>query len=335
MLFFPFLLLLFHVLHVQGLEVSNNSACADICGGGSTFSSDLVCADTDYDNTSQGKAMRQCLQCEGNSTAYEGPWDNDIYWFLFNMKYTAQECLFGGNSSPQLTACNATCTPLKKTLLTLWLLPPRPPLYDYCSVDNGAFIHYGGGCANCLENTLGSVILGNFLSTMLSACGNQPNASKSETISIPRKLFMTATLGNVPTSSSSASSALASTSASTTSTSSPTTSSSPSSSPSSGLSTGAKAGIGAGIGAGAVVALAAIGVFFFVVRPRRRRQAEGGEYAIAPQTGSPPTGPYEIEAKEGSPGKLGEHNSAVELQSRAVHEADGTTQMAELPADNH
>jgi hypothetical protein len=85
---------------------------------------------------------------------------------------------------------------------------------------------------------------------MGSACGNKPNATKGQTVTLPRSLF---------------------------------TSTSPSASAASGsgLSSGAKIGIGVGVGLG-VVALGVIaGIVWFCMR-RRRAQTQSGSYMAPP-----------------------------------------------------
>lgn len=79
-------------VHVQALEVTSGSTCADICEGPTlTYSDDLTCDDDGYFNTANGDTMHDCLVCESKSTATAGnnsnPQNNDIYWFLCEYIY--------------------------------------------------------------------------------------------------------------------------------------------------------------------------------------------------------------------------------------------------------
>ena len=106
------LLLALCFVRVQALEVSYGSNYLAICDGPSlvskshwrsvparygltlqTFHTNITCIDSNYQSTSEGTIMRKCLECEQNSTAVDEQassslQNNDIYWFLFNMKYT-------------------------------------------------------------------------------------------------------------------------------------------------------------------------------------------------------------------------------------------------------
>ncbi|KAJ6087210.1 hypothetical protein N7467_006124 [Penicillium canescens] len=168
------------------------------------------------------------------------------------MKYTLQTCIFTHQTNPALSACNSSCSPLEKNLNTLWGKENGnwQPQYQYCKTDESSFVPYQGGCATCLEKQDNTKVLGNYLGAMGSACGNKPNATKGQTVSLSRSLF---------------------------------TSNSPSASATSGsgLSSGAKIGIGVGVGLG-VVALGVIaGIVWFCMR-RRRAQTQSGSYMAPP-----------------------------------------------------
>jgi hypothetical protein len=68
---------------VYSLRSTQSGPCNSTCDGAhGTATTDLVCGDSDYSNTNQGKHMKDCLLCLQNSTAYESPTDNDVYSFL-------------------------------------------------------------------------------------------------------------------------------------------------------------------------------------------------------------------------------------------------------------
>lgn len=65
------------------LSVTESSSCAETCGDNRvTYSTDLVCTDSSFNETSKGLKLKNCLLCESTSTAYDSPTQNDIYWFL-------------------------------------------------------------------------------------------------------------------------------------------------------------------------------------------------------------------------------------------------------------
>lgn len=76
----------FLVTSARALEVVTGSPCYDDCGGGSTYSTDLVCSDGDYTSTTYGQKMALCLTCESTSLAVNTSMPNggttDEYWFM-------------------------------------------------------------------------------------------------------------------------------------------------------------------------------------------------------------------------------------------------------------
>ncbi|KAH8432675.1 uncharacterized protein LDX57_010302 [Aspergillus melleus] len=268
------------------LAVTGSSSCTETCGSGFTYASDLVCSDSSFNSTSKGLKLKDCLLCESTSTAYELPNQNDIYWFLFNQKYTLQDCLFDREPDVSLSPCESSCLPLKSVFKTLWYQNGWIPQYEYCDMGGGALETYAGDCADCLRGKTGSVFLGNFMDTMNSACQNKPNASDGETVKLRQALFATET--SLSSTSTSSATKPTTTTTPTTSTSTSTTSD-PSTTPtidvdtqpetesqSSSLSTGAAAGIGVGAGAGGLILLAALVWVFFL----RRRKAQNDEKLI-------------------------------------------------------
>ncbi|EAW11716.1 uncharacterized protein ACLA_094150 [Aspergillus clavatus NRRL 1] len=246
--------------------VSEGSPCLVTCGGtAKTENRDLICKDADYNTTAEGIKMKNCLLCESTSTTYRTPYDSDIYWFIFNQKYTLQVCVFEASTSAALSPCETQCLPLKPVFKTLWW-GNHVSLYDYCTQNNNAFLTYAADCAACLRGKAGTVSMGNFMDNMSSACKNQPNATKGETVDLPRPIF---DLSVASTSTSSSTTATKSTTDAvpTTGTTAAATPTAPSSA---SLSTGASAGIGVGAGVGVILAGALI---WLLMRRRRRAQA--------------------------------------------------------------
>ncbi|OCT44266.1 hypothetical protein CLCR_05991 [Cladophialophora carrionii] len=341
------------------LEVTNTSLCADACNGPSlTYSSDLSCSDDEYWNTADGVLFRSCLDCESTSSAESGdtstPQNNDLYWFLceggaprylaradrtVNMKYTLQFCMFQGNgSTPNLPQCEADCAGLYPVLQTSWFSPEPAEQYAYCSINDTAFPTYASTCASCLLSDEGSVVLGNFLNTLQSACDNQPDASLGETIPLQRALFDTATVGTATATSTADSSTISATTSSassdrattgTVSTASGSAKTPPpaadpintgasaqetSQSSSPGISPGAAAGIGIGCGLGAIALAAGLGWFFL---NRRRRLRRGLSPANTFQYQESKSALLSVSPPQPVP------LYAQQLASRELHEMDG------------
>ena len=216
-----------------------------------------------------------------------------------NMKYSLEYCLFqsGNSSTPNLPSCSSVCAPLYPVLTTSWFATPRPGTYEYCTQNGSAFKQSGYDCASCLREDSGSVILGNYIRTMLNACDKKPQASKGQTINVGRGVFNSATIAQGPATTASAvpsttsayrPSAATTTSAPAANATAAAAASSASSSGGSGLSTGAAAGIGVACG---VLALAALGVLvWFVMRRRKNKRKNagvGGERKPLNQQNSP------------------------------------------------
>ncbi|PLB54189.1 hypothetical protein P170DRAFT_504975 [Aspergillus steynii IBT 23096] len=266
---------------VWSLAVTGSSSCTETCGdNGVTFSTDLVCTDSSFNETSKGLKLKNCLLCESTSTAYDSPTQNDVYWFLFNQKYILQDCLFDREPDVSLSPCESSCLPLRSVFKTLWYQDGWIPQYEYCEMGGGAVETYAGDCADCLRGKTGSMFLGNFMDTLDSGCRNKPNASDGETVKLRQALFATETKTSVPTTSASKSTgsptatSTASTAPTASETSAPDAIAQPESSKTkSSLSTGAAAGIGVGAGAGGLIVIAAI-VWVFFLRKRRRPSNE-------------------------------------------------------------
>lgn len=189
-----------------------------------------------------------------------------------NMKYSLEYCLFqsGNSSTPNLPSCSSACAPLYPVLTTSWFATPRPGTYEYCNQNGSAFTQSAQDCADCLREESGSIILGNYIKTMLNACNKTPQASKGQTVNVvQRGLFNSAipTVSTSGTATSVSSSASAYRPSAATTTSAAAASTSTSSSGGSGLSTGAAAGIGVACG---VLALAALGLLVWFVMRRRK-----------------------------------------------------------------
>ncbi|KAF2176301.1 hypothetical protein K469DRAFT_700225 [Zopfia rhizophila CBS 207.26] len=280
------------------VEVTADSPCSNVCinrpglnvsdiGSSQTFSGDLSCLDSDYngdDSTAIGRKFRSCVSCEQTSEAVDRVEnENDVYWFLFNLKSTVVWCVHGffeaeqnPNSTLANSDCNSACDPIGTALLDRLKQTNQSLQYNYCTSDNSAFTKGVNKCTDCLYGVDNLKILGNFLTALKAACDQKPPVG--ETISLKSNVFSAPT----PTPSSlsslsvsaSVSASVSKTAESTNPVVNPTSSNLPNnlSSPSSSLSGGAIAGIAIG----AVAGIALIGAGIFILLRRRERGADKG-----------------------------------------------------------
>ncbi|KIX05001.1 uncharacterized protein Z518_05873 [Rhinocladiella mackenziei CBS 650.93] len=221
------------------------------------------------------------------------------------MKYTAQWCLTQGGSEtlPNFDECSSECEPIYPVLQVSWITTPDLEQYDYCTVNDSAFTTHAQQCASCFQSESGSVILGNFLSTMRSACDTQPDATKGETVLVSRDLFSTSTV-DASTSTTATPSSSAETSAD---------SSSPKSESSDGLSSGAAAGIGVACGLAAL--FVAAGAMWFFVRRRKAQKSRVASYTPYNRH------PEALEKRSGE--SLAHRSSVMEAPANERYEMDG------------
>ncbi|PIG80772.1 hypothetical protein AARAC_010659 [Aspergillus arachidicola] len=251
------------------LEVTDSSKCRGECGDRkNTLTTDLVCQDSSFNTTANGITMKNCLLCESTGTTYINDHSGDTWDFLFIQKYTLQTCLYDGASETSISGCEDNCLPLRSLFKDLWYKTNHTEeLYYYCT---DVFTKYAGDCATCLRSKSGSVILGNFMDNMDSACETKPNASAGETITLRRPLFDLSTATSNTTSTSSPSATATETG----------NTGGDGAASSSSLSTGAKAGIGVGAGVGGLMILGAAA--WLLLARRRRGAAQGGAHQYEP-----------------------------------------------------
>lgn len=296
-------LVVFYAQTCFSLYLAKGSPCSSKCNiTGGTFWPDLVCSDDDFANTPKGQTLESCLGCTVDSTFINSSYtdgNSDQFWLLYHMKYVQQYCLID-NTTPHIAAVNActpACSPLSDVLTSLWINKhPFVGQYDYCSSYSSEYPNNAADCSKCLQAQKGSVIIGNFVDTMLNACKSKPLVSNGELIQPKRDLFRAAV---IPLSSSMRASSTVSSGATTSSIKSTSTTrsnggssanvpvssatgvvvteteyagASQSALSQTGLSTGAAAGIGAAV---AIVALGIVaGIAFLIVKRRQRVSAQ-------------------------------------------------------------
>ncbi|KAE8372789.1 hypothetical protein BDV26DRAFT_297535 [Aspergillus bertholletiae] len=306
------------VTPVCSLATIPTSKCIKDCGDTrKTSADDLVCPDSAYNNTKDGRIVKDCLLCQSTGTAYINDERNDIYTFLATQKYTIQSCLFDRNDS-SISHCKDQCLPLRSVYKTNWYGGSNfTPIYTYC--DDAGFQQYAGQCESCLRGKNGTYILGNFIDNMVSACTNKPNASKGEIVTLRQPIFQVPVSDAVPDKSNS----------------------------SDGLSTGAKAGIGVGVGVGGLMIVGAL-VWFFCIRKRSKKvdahqyerpwqEENQGAPMLSPDPRSgPPSempadaavkGPSELQGEENTKAAVGSGGSEGEGKDKK----DRPAELVELP----
>ncbi|KAF2005470.1 hypothetical protein P154DRAFT_571197 [Amniculicola lignicola CBS 123094] len=207
----------FCLLHLGSLslalEVTPNSPCANFCINDSendisdptsseTLSRDLSCLDSDFqgeNSTAVGRKFKSCIGCQVTSEAVDEESDeNDVFWFLYNLKATVAWCVTGffeKTQNPNITQANMLCgsqcdtistalnDKLKDTNLTL--------TYNFCEADDENFMMGVDQCRQCLGQQDNTQLLANFLAGLKSACEQFPDpmANPGETVYIVTDLF--------------------------------------------------------------------------------------------------------------------------------------------------
>ncbi|RDW71037.1 hypothetical protein BP6252_07600 [Coleophoma cylindrospora] len=268
------------------IEVSADSPCAELCidfpganvssiYSSSTVTSMVVCNDTALagaNSTSDGRKWTSCMEClEKSDYVSVDSGENDLYWFLFNMKFSFDWCTLGftDQENPVVdesqVACLSSCQAIKP-LTTYELLKTDMGLqYAYCNQAGVNYTQAYGTCRDCLKTVPLAQTLSQWLDTeaMNVACETTPGNGSA--LPLTFDVFSTA----------STSSSISTSTASSTGTSAPTTSSTAASAAaitpvsSTGLSGGAKAGVGVGVAAAAIIA--ALGGICLLRRRRNQR----------------------------------------------------------------
>jgi hypothetical protein len=89
---FVFLLASYILPSARALQVTPNSACAQMCtddpspdvsnpSGANISGSDIICKDDDYPGSATGQRFENCINCLQNSTAVDAG-ESDQAWFL-------------------------------------------------------------------------------------------------------------------------------------------------------------------------------------------------------------------------------------------------------------
>ncbi|KAF2107515.1 hypothetical protein BDV96DRAFT_693284 [Lophiotrema nucula] len=270
---------------ILAVEVTPDSPCSNFCinrpglnvsdyASSQTFSGDLSCLDSDYmgeNSTAIGRKFRSCVSCEqtSNTVDVNASNENDVYWFLFNLKSTIGWCVngfFETEQNPNVTLanteCSSSCDGISKAILDQLRHTNQTLQYNYCEADNAGFLSGVDECKACLNGVENLRIMGNFLDALVAACHQRP--ALGATISLATNVFST----TLPTQSSvsTATSEPASTNSNSMS-----SSDSPTSMPGSVIG---------GIVVGAIAGLVLIVLLIFIVLRRRRRSVLPKAYEV-------------------------------------------------------
>ncbi|KAK8859316.1 hypothetical protein PGQ11_010050 [Apiospora arundinis] len=171
------------------LQVSPNSTCAALCldtpegnpldpKASNTNYTDISCFDDEYSSSAKGLKFKNCVECLRDSKDVGGG-ENDISWFLYNIRYAVDVCMFSfpGTTRNISSPCdiNYACAPLQKSLISGNLDPVNGAQYDYCSADGGNFMGKSlNSCVQCLQSSTNQVYTSNFLIALRAGCKQKP-----------------------------------------------------------------------------------------------------------------------------------------------------------------
>ncbi|KAM0388102.1 hypothetical protein ACHAQC_010127 [Fusarium culmorum] len=181
-----FLALLF-LSSATALQVTPNSPCAQFCHGAAgsksnkTHGDEIVCNDDDFKRQVEGQKFQRCLACLQDSTFEQGD-ENDQDWFLYNMRYSFDYCIFGypnatGISSGPCVTSEA-CGPIEDALKEGITEPNDRTKYGYCDTDGKAMLGDSvAKCQACVKADSSQTIISNFLIALEAGCQQRPHPS--------------------------------------------------------------------------------------------------------------------------------------------------------------
>ncbi|OHW91731.1 hypothetical protein CSPAE12_09713 [Colletotrichum incanum] len=179
--------------YVSALQVTPNSLCASFCldsigldvsdpNSSNTKGKDITCADGKYQTEAAGQKFQQCMSCLQDSQFVQGG-ENDQDWFLYNMRYSFDYCIFGYpnatgvGSNPCMTS--TACGALKTALTDGDLDPGKSSQYSYCDADGGAMLSSAyDKCLSCVRAGGEHYYLANYLIALGAGCQQRPDPGK-------------------------------------------------------------------------------------------------------------------------------------------------------------
>ncbi|KAI1813533.1 hypothetical protein GGS20DRAFT_473649 [Poronia punctata] len=183
-----FILCVSFIRHGRALQVTPGSSCAALCldnpesdpldpDSSNTKAHEITCTNDSYEKSSTGIKFKNCLDCLQNSNATSHD-ENDASWFLYNIRYSVDVCLFGfPEASEEISSpCNINwaCQPLKNALEAGNLDATRDQ-FEYCSAD-GSFTdsRHIDDCIKCFASSPNQGYMSNFVTALRAGCEQKP-----------------------------------------------------------------------------------------------------------------------------------------------------------------
>ncbi|RYP47722.1 hypothetical protein DL768_006258 [Monosporascus sp. mg162] len=176
--------------YTTALQVTPNSPCASFCvdsndldfsdpNSSNTRNKDITCYDSKYTTSPAGQKFQRCISCLQDSTFSQGS-ENDQLWFLYNLRYTFDYCIFGYPNAKDVasTPCSTetACGELQ-TALTEDQLKGSKPDYSYCSAGGGAMAGPAvEKCLACVAASDDQDYLANYFIALDAGCKQRPAA---------------------------------------------------------------------------------------------------------------------------------------------------------------
>ncbi|KAF4469873.1 exo-alpha-sialidase neuraminidase [Fusarium albosuccineum] len=184
-------LLVLSLTTIHALQFTPDSECAALCSDGSnstfsdsnassTNSSDITCEDDEFSSSGKGIRFKNCINCLQKS---KDTWEkeSDVYWFLYNVRYAFDVCLFSYpdavDSGTINSPCNIDggCAPLEDALKKSLLNVNNDNQFDYCEAKSSVLESSSyKDCIECLESTSSQTYLANFLIALKAGCKQRP-----------------------------------------------------------------------------------------------------------------------------------------------------------------
>ncbi|KAF9881193.1 LPXTG-domain-containing protein [Colletotrichum karsti] len=178
--------------YVAGLQVTPDSPCASFCldsndldysdpKSSNTRNKDITCEDGEYQTENAGRKFQQCVSCLQDSSYVKGA-ENDQSWFLYNLRYSFDYCVFGYpnatgvGSGPCMTS--TACGGLEAALID-GELDPSSEQYAYCDADGGSMLGSSfDKCLSCVRAGGEHYYLANYLVALGAGCQQRPEPGK-------------------------------------------------------------------------------------------------------------------------------------------------------------
>ncbi|KAI4863662.1 hypothetical protein F4820DRAFT_368466 [Hypoxylon rubiginosum] len=172
--------------HTTGLQVTPNSPCASLCvdstgldfsdpNSSTTGNGDISCYDSEYSSSAKGQKFQNCMTCLQSSAFSQGS-ESDQSWFLYNLRYTFDYCIFGfPNATVASTPCSTSfaCGDLRESL-TDDNLNPEDNGYSYCPGTGPMSDDMVSKCMSCVSASDDQDYLANYLVALDAGCKQRP-----------------------------------------------------------------------------------------------------------------------------------------------------------------